>query len=62
MTWFLENMGTIVTLLIVIAIVCTITYSLVRNARKGKSSCGCHCSSCPMGGVCHQQKSPKLIK
>lgn len=56
MTWVLANIGTIITLLILITIISCITYSMIRNAKKGQSSCGCKCSSCPMGGTCHQQK------
>lgn len=53
MTWFMENLGTIVTLLIVIVITGAIVFTMVKNARQGKSTCGCKCSSCPMGGTCH---------
>ncbi|MBP5264721.1 MAG: FeoB-associated Cys-rich membrane protein [Lachnospiraceae bacterium] len=57
MTWIMENLGTIVTLLIVMIIMVVIIYSMIRNARQGKSSCGCKCSSCPMGGTCHGRKA-----
>ncbi len=33
-------------------------YVLVRDKKQGKSSCGCGCASCPMGGMCHA-KSPE---
>ena len=55
MTWIMENLGTMVTLLIVIAITGSIIITMVKNTKKGKSSCGCKCSSCPMGGTCHGQ-------
>jgi hypothetical protein len=30
--------------------------SMVRNKRKGKSSCGCGCAGCSMNGSCHSGK------
>ncbi len=32
-------------------------YVLVRDKKQGRSSCGCGCSSCPMGGMCHAQST-----
>lgn len=60
MTWFMENLGTIVTLLVVIAIMGSIVFTMIKNAKRGKSSCGCHCSSCPMGGACHYKANEKV--
>lgn len=34
------------------AAVAGIIAHLVRNRKKGKSSCGCDCGHCPMGGSC----------
>lgn len=47
-------MGNILVTLILVAIVAAIIVNLVRNKRKGKSSCGgdcSHCASC--SGGCH---------
>ena len=52
--WLIENLGTIFVTLILILIVGLVIYSMVRNKMKGKSSCGCSCSSCPAGGMCHK--------
>ena len=27
-----------------------------KDKKKGKSSCGCKCGSCPMAGSCHSKK------
>ena len=40
----------------IFAVVAAIIISTVRNRKKGKSSCGCGCSNCPMSGSCHSQK------
>lgn len=52
--FLLENIGTIVVLLIVIAIVSAIIICQIRAKKKGKTSCaGCGCSSCAMAEKCH---------
>ena len=35
-----------------------LVYSLVRDKKKGKSSCCGGCSGCPMAGKCHPQMNP----
>lgn len=32
-------------------------YVLIRDKKQGKSSCGCGCSSCPMGDACHARSA-----
>ncbi len=55
LTWISENLATIIICTILTAIVEAIIFSLVRNKKKGKSSCGCGCSTCPMNGTCHSK-------
>lgn len=50
--FFKENLGTIATLAVVLVIVALLVFKLVRDKRKGKTSCSCGCSSCPMSGGC----------
>lgn len=57
MTWLIENMGTIVVLLVLVIIVAAIVHKLYSDNKKGIHSCGGHCgggcqgcSSC--GGSC----------
>lgn len=38
------------------AVVGLIVFSLIRDKRKGKSSCGCNCAHCAMAGACHGDK------
>ncbi len=53
MEWILENGVTILICLALLLIVTAITIGLVRDRKKGRSSCGGNCGSCPMGGSCH---------
>ena len=42
--WITENLSTIVVSLILVLIVAVIIRKLVRDKKKGKSSCGCNCA------------------
>lgn len=53
MGWFTENLGTIVVSLVLIAIVALIVGKMIRDKKKGKSSCGCGYANCAMRGSCH---------
>ncbi|MCR5510171.1 MAG: FeoB-associated Cys-rich membrane protein [Lachnospiraceae bacterium] len=59
MTWFVNNLGTIVVALVLIALVTVTVRSMLADKRQGKSSCGCRCSSCPMGSACHRASTGK---
>lgn len=50
------NFSTIIICAILFIIVAAIIIHLVRNKKKGKSSCGCGCENCPMGGKCQSGK------
>lgn len=54
--WISENIGTIIICTVLVAAVAAIIISMVRNKKKGKTSCGCGCSECPMSGSCHSGK------
>ena len=56
LTWIGENLITILICLVLAVIVGAIIVSMIRNHRKGKSSCGCGCSGCPMHGSCHTKE------
>lgn len=49
LTWLGENMANIIAGILVIAVLGGVIYSMVRNKKQGKSSCGC--SGCA-GGCC----------
>lgn len=56
LTWIIDNIATIIICAVLIAIVAAIIVSMIRNKKKGKSSCGCGCSDCPMSSSCHPKK------
>ncbi|MEE1056354.1 MAG: FeoB-associated Cys-rich membrane protein [Acutalibacteraceae bacterium] len=56
LNWISENIGTISVSAVLILIIGLIIFKLIRDKKKGKSSCGCGCSSCPMNGSCHSSK------
>lgn len=51
--WFVANIGTIIVAVIVCAILVSIAVKMIIDRKKGKTSCGCGCSDCPMNGKCH---------
>ena len=56
LNWLKVNIGTIIVCAILILIVAGVIISMIRDKKKGKSSCGCGCSGCPMSGSCHSRK------
>lgn len=56
LTWISENIANIIICAVLIAVVAAIIVSMIRNKKKGKSSCGCGCADCPMGSSCHSKK------
>ena len=53
MSWFIENMGTIVVGLLLAAAVVAVICKMVSDKKKGKGGCGCGCENCPSRGQCH---------
>lgn len=53
-TWIAENIVTIAICAVLVAIVAAIIVSLIRDKKKGKSTCGCNCDHCAMHGSCHK--------
>ena len=41
---------------VILAVVALAVFSIVRDKKKGKCSCGNSCSSCAMNGACHMKK------
>ena len=48
-----ENLGSILVLGVLIAVLIGITVHVVRLKRQGKSTCNA-CGNCPMKGSCHR--------
>ena len=51
--WISANIGTIIICAVLLIIVAAIIIGLVKDKKKGKSSCGCNCAHCAMEGSCH---------
>ena len=51
--WISANLGTIVIAGVLLAVIVLISIQLIRDKKKGKSSCGCNCAHCAMHGQCH---------
>ena len=56
LTWIKANLATVIISAVLLVIVAAIIVSIVKDKRRGKSSCGCKCASCPMSGSCHKKK------
>lgn len=54
LSFLLDNLATIIIGLIVLLLAVLIIVKLVRDKRKGKSSCGCGCENCPSSKICHK--------
>ncbi len=48
--------GTLIVGLVLAVILAFVIYTMVRDKKRGKSSCGCNCSHCPSAGMCHSGK------
>lgn len=53
-SWFLNNLGNIAVCIVLTVVVGMIIRTLIRNKKKGKSSCGCGCATCAMSGSCRK--------
>lgn len=53
LTWLSANIGTIIVSAILIAVITKVIVKLIKDKKKGKSSCGCGCSNCAMSGTCN---------
>lgn len=56
LAWLSGNLAAILICAALIAVVAAIVAGLIRDKKRGKSSCGCGCADCPMSGACHREK------
>ena len=54
LAWISENIATIIICVILLAVIAAVIGNMVRDKKKGKSSCGC--ANCAMNGSCHSKK------
>ncbi len=51
--FIVNNIGSIVVGLAVLAMIVLLAWKLISDKKQGKSSCGGACTSCPNAGLCH---------
>ena len=56
LAWVSENLSTIIVCAILAAVFAGVIRTVIKNKKKGKSACGCGCSSCPMSGSCNDKQ------
>lgn len=49
-------MGNVIAIVIILLVVICCVYSIIKDKKTGKHSCGCGCGSCAMSGKCHPAK------
>ena len=52
--------GTGLVIIVLAAIVVAIVFSMYKDKKKGKSSCGGTCCHCPNSAMCHSVKKGKV--
>ena len=57
--WLSQNLATIVIVAVLAVIFGLLIYSLIRDKRSGKSSCGGGCAGCANACYCHPQAAAK---
>ena len=55
--WLYANLATILICVALLAVITLIIIGMIRDKKKGKSSCGCNCAGCAMSGSCHSQQN-----
>ena len=60
--WISENIGNIIAIVILAAVIAAIVIHLIKQKKRGKSSCGCSCGSCPMKPPAHPNSCRANLK
>ncbi len=53
--WLSANIGTLIAGALLIAVVCAAAASVIKDKKKGRSTCGSNCAHCAMAGSCHRK-------
>ena len=53
--WLSANLATVLICLVLSGVVTAVVVHLIRAKKRGESSCGCGCGSCPMSDSCHKK-------
>lgn len=54
--WIIANIANIVICAVLAIIMAAIIIKLIRDKKRGVSSCGCNCANCSLSGTCHAGK------
>lgn len=54
--FLINNIGTIIVGLIVLAVLALIVAKMIRDKKHGNTSCGCGCEHCQNSAYCHGTK------
>ena len=54
--WLTANMANIVITAILVIIVACIIRKMIRDKKRGISSCGSNCAHCSLSGTCHNRQ------
>ncbi len=60
-SWLTENAGTILISLVLLAVVTGIIFSMVKDKKQGKSTCGGSCAHCGACAACASKKEHNEI-
>ena len=55
LAWITANLATILVCFVLLVIVTLVIAHLIRNKKRGKTSCGCNCAGCALHGSCRQE-------
>lgn len=51
--WLVNNLSTIIIAAVLLGALLAIAIKLIKDKKRGKSSCGCNCKGCALCGKCH---------
>lgn len=55
LAWITANLATILVCFVLLVIAALVIWYLIRNKKRGRTSCGCDCGGCALHGSCHQK-------
>jgi hypothetical protein len=59
MDWVINNISTILVSLALFGLVALVIRKMVKDKKKGVTSCGSSCSGCAMSGTCKELRKAK---
>ncbi|MCR4595218.1 MAG: FeoB-associated Cys-rich membrane protein [Lachnospiraceae bacterium] len=54
--WLMANIANIIITAILVIVVACIILKLIRDKKRGISSCGSNCAHCSLSGTCHNRR------